>query len=221
MNAMPGSLLLIDDDPDLVTTLQLRLQEEGYTVAAAQNSVAGWKEMERTNPDVILVDWEMPEMSGIELIKLIKADPVHRARYIVMITGRSGTDSIVRGLDSGADDFLNKPFEIQELLARIRSGMRICELERRIAEETKKLTVLEMALSVADKIGNPIAAARLHQQILEDHPDLAHAGEILESLRSIGSLLNEALEIINQFQVLKNPHSIPAPGGRTMIAPDE
>jgi DNA-binding response OmpR family regulator len=217
---MPNTLLLIDDDPNFITTLQIGLELQGYIVLSSQNPITGWREMERHQPGIILIDWEMPEMSGLEFTRLAKEDPVHRNRYIIMLTGKVGTENIVQGLDAGADDYLSKPFQMEELLARIRSGLRFRALEERIAEETKRLTVLEMALSVADKIGNPIAAAKLYQQILLDNPRLSKSKDVLTSLNSLGELLNEALRLIDQFQSIKTPRSIPAPGGKTMIAPE-
>ena len=217
---MPNTLLLIDDDADFITTLQMGLELQGYVVISSQNPITGWKEMERRQPGIILIDWEMPGMSGIEFAKLVKEDPAHRNRYIIMLTGRTGTESVVQGLDAGADDYLIKPFPMEELLARIRSGQRFRALEERIAEEAKRLTVLEMALSVADKIGNPIAAAKLYQQILLENPSLPKSNDVIDSLNSLGELLNEALQLINQFQSIKTPRSIPAPGGKTMIAPE-
>jgi hypothetical protein len=98
--------------------------------------------------------------------------------------------------------------------------MRMRELEERIAKEAKLFTVLEMALSVADKIGNPIAAAKLYYQILNENPDLQNSPKAQESLRTLGALLDEALHLISQYQNIKSPKSIPAPGDRTMIDPE-
>jgi DNA-binding response OmpR family regulator len=134
-----------------------------------------------------------------------------------MISGRSETDDIVHGLDAGADEYLTKPFKIDELSARIRSGMRIRELEQRISEETKKLTVYELALSVADKVGNPVAVAKLQNELLAENPVAKSNTEIMESISTIGRMLEEALELIRKAQSLKSPRSIPAPGGKTMI----
>jgi len=215
---MTKKILLIDDDPDFLTILQIHLEAEGYSVVSARNSIVGWREMERFQPDIILVDWEMPEMSGVELVKLVKADAAHHSRYIIMVTGRTGVKNIVQGLDAGADDFLNKPFQMEELLARVRSGLRVRSLEERIIEEVKRLTVLEMALSVADKVGNPLAAAKLYYHSLAADPAIVSSTGVSESLKLIGQLLDEALELIGKFQAIKTPQSVPAPGGGTMIA---
>jgi DNA-binding response OmpR family regulator len=220
MTVMSDTLLCIDDDADFISTLQMSLELQGYAVVTTQNPITGWKEMERCQPDILLIDWEMPGMSGIEFVKMMKEDSAHRDRYIIMVTGRTGTESVVEGLDAGADDYLIKPFHIEELLARIRTGIRFRELKQRIAEEAKRLTVLEMALSIADKIGNPIAAAKLFQQMLVENPILLKSKDTIESLNTLGDLLSEALLLIDQYQSIKKPRSIPAPGGKTMIAPE-
>jgi DNA-binding response OmpR family regulator len=214
---MPNTILIIDDNAEFTSSLQIQLEMEGYTVASALSSIAGWKEMERCQPDIILLDWEMTEMSGIELIKLIKANIVHRRRYIIMITGYSGTKNIVQGLDAGADDYLVKHFELDELLARIRSGLRIRSLEERISEETRRSTMLDMALSLADKIGNPIAAARIYQQLLMKNTDVSKLAEVSGSIKTIGDLLDEAINLIDKFNSIKPEQSPPAQNGETII----
>lgn len=212
---MPNTILIIDDNPEFVSSLQIGLEAEGYTVTSALHPVQGWREMERCQPDIILVDWEIPGMSGIELVKLIKADAVHRSRYTIMITGHSGTKNIVRGLDAGADDYFDKHLDFDELLARIRSGLRIRSLEERISEETRRSTALEMALSTADRIGNPIAAAKIYLQLLMKNTDVTKFAEVQESLTTIGHLLDEALDLINKLNPVESSPSIQALADKT------
>jgi DNA-binding response OmpR family regulator len=206
---MPNTILIIDDNAEFNSLLKMQLETAGHTAISALNPITGWKEMERCQPDILLVDWEMPGMSGIELVKLIKADALHRSRYIIMITGHTGTKNIVQGLDAGADDYLIKLFDYDELLARIRSGLRIRSLEKRISEETRHSTSLELALSVADKIGNPIAAAKIYQQLLVENKDVVKLADALESLKTIGHLIDEALSLINKVHSIKPPEPLP------------
>ena len=217
---MPDTILVIDDNAEFNSLLHMQLESEGYTVISALNPITGWKEMERCQPDIILVDWEMPGMSGIELVKLMKAHADHHSRYVIMITAHTGTKNIVQGLDAGADDYLIKLFEIDELLARIRSGLRIRSLEKRISEETRRSTSLEMALSVADKIGNPIAAAKIYQQLLTENTGVIQQTEAFESLKTIGHLLDEALNLITKVHSIKPTASLPAPENKTTITPE-
>jgi phosphoserine phosphatase RsbU/P len=206
---MPNSILIIDDNAEFTSTLHIQLESEGFRVASALNPVTGWKEMERFQPDIILLDWELAEMNGLDLLKLIKADPAHRRRYVIMVTGYTGTKNIVEGLDAGADDYIEKKFNNDELLARIRSGLRIRALEERISEETRRSTTLEMALSFADKIGNPIAAARIYQQLVMRQTDITDIDEVRNSIKTIGELLDEAIDLINKFHSLTQDRSTP------------
>ncbi len=109
---MPNTILIIDDNAEYVSSLQIGLEAEGYVVISALDPINGWKKMEQCQPDIILVDWDMQGLSGIDLVKLMKADVAHRSRYIIMITAYTGTKNIVQGLDAGADDYLGKIFEI-------------------------------------------------------------------------------------------------------------
>ena len=101
--------------------------------------------LEQKNPDVLLVDWKMPKMNGVELMQRIRSNPEHRQKYIVMVSGKDTADEKVIGIDAGADDYIAKPFETQELLARIRAAKRILKLENDLVEQEQKNTVLEMA----------------------------------------------------------------------------
>ncbi|HVN48259.1 MAG TPA: response regulator [Bacteroidota bacterium] len=211
------NICIVDDDEEIVRILTTLLEGEGYSVSSANDAAAGWNIIQKKKPAILIVDWQMRQMSGIELIKHVKSDAALSNTYIIMISGKSETDDIVHGLDSGADEYLPKPFKLDELSARIRSGVRIRELEGRISEETKKLTVYELALSVADKIGNPLAVAKLRNELLAENSIAKSNPEITESVEIIGKMLQEALELIRKVQLLKSPRSIPAPGGKTMI----
>lgn len=211
------NICIVDDDEEIVRILTTLLEGEGYTVSSAYDAVNGWNIIQQKMPSILLIDWQMPEMSGIELIKRVKSDAALSNMYVIMISGKSDTDDIVHGLDAGADEYLPKPFKLDELSARIRSGVRIRELERRISEETKKLTVYELALSVADKIGNPLAAAKFQNELLAENQIAKSNPEIVESITAIGKMLEEALDLIKKVQSIKSPRSIPAPGGKTMI----
>ncbi len=217
---MSTKILIIDDDENFVLTLQMEFELDGYTVETATRPSLGLEKLKQFNPDIILLDWEMLEINGIELVKQIKADIKYRTCYVIMITGRTGTKNIVLALDAGADDFLHKPFEIAELKARIRSGLRIRELEKQIASDTKSSTVLEMALTVADKIGNPLVAAKLYQRTLIQNPAIKNSKELNEAVITLGTLLDEGLELLNKYQLLKTPRSIQAAGNKKMIAPE-
>jgi PleD family two-component response regulator len=174
--------------------------------------------LEKENSDILLIDWQMPEMSGVELMQRIRSHPEHQQKYIIMVSGKDTIEDKVVGMDAGADDYLTKPVETRELLVRIRAARRILKLEKELIEQARKNTVLEMALSISDKIGNPLAAARLLQKYIQG--SVQKDSMISQSVEDLGTVLLEIQELLKKYQSIKNPQSIQAPMGKKMIDPD-
>ena len=121
MSAGPRRILVVDDDPLVATTIQRVLRPEGYEVDIALGGAAALDQARDRRPDLLVLDVMMPGMDGLEVCRQLRAD---RELPILFLTARTTTSDRVRGLDSGADDYLVKPFERQELLARIRALLR-------------------------------------------------------------------------------------------------
>ena len=175
---MNAHILIIDDDPEFVSAVQSILEREGHTVSTASNAPEGWKRIEEQKSEILLIDWGMPLVNGIEFIKMVKSIKVFRDVYVIMVSGRSAVSDKVVGIMSGADDYLAKPIVPQELLARIQAGIRILHLQRELNEQVRRNTVLEMALSITDKIGNPMAAGRMLQEFLKTNIHTLEKSEI-------------------------------------------
>jgi len=112
-------ILIIDDDPDIRDVLDLSLSEH-YTVLMASNGKEGLEAVKAKNPDLIITDYNMPVMNGAEFCRQLRRDILFRHLPIIMLTGKGETKDMVVGIESGADDYLVKPFEPETLLARIR-----------------------------------------------------------------------------------------------------
>jgi len=117
-------VLIVEDEAPLVTMLRYNLEREGFRVAAASDGEEALVTVAETKPDLILLDWMLPGMSGVDYARRVRNDPETRDIPIIILTARGEETDKVRGLDTGADDYITKPFSSRELLARIRAVMR-------------------------------------------------------------------------------------------------
>jgi len=121
---MKPLILIIEDEHAQAQILQYNLEAEDYRVKHAPNAEEGLLLIQEYNPSLILLDWMLPDMSGIEVCRQIKANPDTKTIPVIMLTARGTEDDKVRGLDVGADDFVVKPHSIKELIARIKANLR-------------------------------------------------------------------------------------------------
>ncbi len=127
MNA-PAKILVVDDEPKNVKLLADLLTAKGYTTVTASSGREALAKVEGEQPDLVLLDVVMPEMSGYEVCQKIRENPSTEMLPVILVTALDPGEERAKGLDSGADDFLTKPINLVELLARVRSLLRIKEL---------------------------------------------------------------------------------------------
>jgi len=118
------TVLIVEDEAPLVTLLRYNLEKEGFQVCDAADGEDALVQIAERRPDVVLLDWMLPLVSGIEVCRRIRRSPENRALPIIMLTARGEESDRVRGLDSGADDYVVKPFSTSELVARLRAVIR-------------------------------------------------------------------------------------------------
>ena len=123
-DAVKPLVLLAEDEAAMVTLLSYNLEREGYRVVSAADGEEALMLAEEHRPDLILLDWMLPRLSGIEVCRRLRRLPLMRETPVVMLTARGEEGDRVRGLDSGADDYVTKPFGVGELLARLRAVLR-------------------------------------------------------------------------------------------------
>ena len=124
MSLANPKILVVEDEPNQVELIEFNLNSEGYEVIVAQDGEEALDLAEEENPDLILLDWMLPKVSGIEVCRQLRRSKMTREIPIVMLTARSEESDKIRGLDIGADDYITKPYSIKELLARVRAAMR-------------------------------------------------------------------------------------------------
>ena len=132
-------ILIIEDDPLFRLVLTKALKNQGYDVTVATNGEEGLIQTKEIQPALILCDWMMPRMDGLEVCRRVKADPELATTFFVLLTAREGVEDRVQGLDNGADDFLSKPIEVNELRAKVRAGLRLHQLNQDLQTAKQKL----------------------------------------------------------------------------------
>jgi putative two-component system response regulator len=159
-------ILIVDDDEFATNILANALTQFGHHVTAARNGQEALELMRSSSYRLVVLDWEMPGMSGIDLCRHIRKRYSSGYVYIILLTARRGTQNIVDGLNAGADDFISKPFEPQELGVRIHAGERILSLE---SHEVTIFSLAKLAESRDQETGAHLERMREYCRVLADH----------------------------------------------------
>ena len=133
------TVLLADDDKVTLNVLNDVLTRAGYDVITATDGEQAWRKLRESNAQVAILDWIMPGIEGVEICRRAHADPKLANRYFILLTGKSSTEDLVAGLQAGASDYLRKPFDETELLARVEVGVRFMDLQRKLADRVQEL----------------------------------------------------------------------------------
>lgn len=132
-------ILIIDDSLAIRTLVQKLLVEFGHHVEMASDGLEAWKKINNKHFQVVISDWMMPNMDGIELTRKIRNQDFVNYIYVILLTGKSAREDLIAGIDAGADDFISKPVDFKELRIRLRSAQRIVDLESSLAAKNTKL----------------------------------------------------------------------------------
>jgi putative two-component system response regulator len=159
-------ILIVDDDPLVLQLLEHAVRCLGHEPASASNGREALKLMRNGSYRMVICDWEMPEMDGLELCRRIRDRYCSKYVYIILLTVRCGAQNVVDGLGSGADEFISKPFDPQELSVRIRTGERILSLESR---EVTIFSLAQVAESRDQETGAHVDRLREYCRVLAEH----------------------------------------------------
>lgn len=141
-------VMIIEDEEPLAMLLSYNLEKEGYEVAIVSNGLNAVSEIERQMPAVILLDWMLPEISGVEICKMVRAKPDIKNIPIIMLTAKSQEEDKIRGLGAGADDYVTKPFSVPELMARVKTNMRRAPL---FEEKDKIISFEDITMDLTER----------------------------------------------------------------------
>ncbi|TVR07020.1 MAG: response regulator [Phormidium sp. GEM2.Bin31] len=149
-----ATILVIDDEITTQLVLQDLLESEGHEVLMANNGQQGWNLASQHCPNLIICDWMMPEINGVDLCRRVKAEPQLEAAFFILLTAREHLDDRVCGLNAGADDFISKPIETEELLARVRAGLRLNHLNQQLTQSLHDLQAAQVQLVQSEKMSS-------------------------------------------------------------------
>ncbi|MCD6223935.1 MAG: diguanylate cyclase [Deltaproteobacteria bacterium] len=159
------SILIAEDNPVSGKMLEKILVQEGHEVIFAENGRIAMEKFNNEFCPIIITDWMMPEMSGPELCKAIRAEEHHGYVYIVLVTANNDKQEIVTGLEAGADDYITKPYNHAELIARLNTGIRFLKLEASLKKANEEIRKLSVTDSLTGSYNRTFIAAQLPKEL--------------------------------------------------------
>ena len=209
-------VLIAEDDLTSRVMLQAVLSKWGYEVTSAENGEEAWNILQQPSaPRLVVLDWMMPGMDGLSLCRKLRAQNRHDPLYILLLTSRGESDDIVRGLEAGADDYVAKPYDNEELRARIGVGQRVLQLLSEIVRRQKLQGVLEMAGAVCHELNQPLHVAAGYCELLL--LDLDESDPRTETLRIIKSEVDRIGELTRKMMRITQYQTKDYLGGRHVI----
>ncbi|GIK22487.1 MAG: response regulator [Ignavibacteriota bacterium] len=201
-------ILVVEDERDTRYILEKLLTKNNFEVLTANNGQEALAALETFQPKVILADWTMPVMDGLELCNRIKGNEKYKLIYYIILTARTSLRDRVTGLDVGADDFLMKPIENQELIARIKSGIRIFNLQRELKSIEHTKAIIELACTIGHKINNPLSSLKLAVNDLKENVSDKATEQTEEDFQIIQQAMERIQTFVQQLTRLENPEII-------------
>ena len=210
-------VLIVEDEPDTLFILNKLLSKNNFDVKTAINGKEALKIIPEFQPQVILADWNMPIMNGIELCEEVKSNNKYKLVYFIILTARSSLQDRVKGLDIGADDFLLKPIENQELIARIKTGIRIFTLQNELRKIEHGKALLEMACTIGHKINNPLSSLLVSLKNVQEEVEKFKGADVKEDFEVIESSIARIQALAKDLVNLKDPEMVSYTDNKRMI----
>ena len=201
------TILVIDDLPENVFMLQDRLENEGYNIITAYDGKAGIEKARSEMPDLILLDIMMPGITGIEACKILVNDDRTKHIPIILVTAKGGAEDTREGLEAGAFDYIKKPFNRIELLARVQSALKLSEANTLLLEAEKKNTFIATVVTANHKIKQPLTLLSLSSAAIKRELSKEEISKelVLNRLKYIDTAVKEITDVLNQLNSIKEP----------------
>lgn len=214
---LANNVLLVEDEKDTRFILEKLLSKNDFIVETATNGQEALEKLKSFFPKVILADWTMPVMDGLRLCSILKNDPNYKMIYFIILTARTSLNDRVTGLDIGADDFLVKPIENQELIARIRSGIRIFDLQNELKLVEHSKAIIEMACTIGHNLNNPLSSLSMAIENLKAEIDQKTKSNHEDDLKIIQMSIEKIKTLAAQLINIQNPELVDYSDNQKMI----
>ena len=194
-------ILIAEDDFTSRTMLQAVLTKWGYEVMATPDGDAALNALQTAGaPQLAVLDWMMPGMDGLSLCRKLHEQERPEPLYLILLTSKDERDDIVQGLEAGADDYISKPFDNEELRARVNVGRRMITLQNELREREKLQGVLEMAGAVCHELNQPLQSVSGFSELLlmdmeTSDPNCERLKNIKTGIERIGELTRKIMKI--------------------------
>lgn len=209
-------ILIADDDPIFLAALAASLRSQGHEVLVARDGVEALAICRKVRLDLIIADWVMPASDGLELCRNVKSDPGLRESYFILLTARGNVPDKVAALDSGADEYVVKPCAEEEILARVRAGLRIRRLQDELAQMEWRLATRELAVSLGHSINNPLTAIANYLELVDRSLREGKREPTAEMLAGAQREVARIARIIHRMVNLRDPRRVPVTLGGSM-----
>jgi two-component system NtrC family sensor kinase len=215
-------VLVADDSPLIRRLIEVAVLDRSHEVTSVEDGATAWAAFEREHPSLVILDWQMPELDGLEVCRRIRTSPWTRDAFVLVVTGRIEGDDVASALDAGADDYLFKPFTPPSITARLEiAERRIAANDARWAAEEALSNAQWMAgigqtaLAIQHEINNPLAAllGNVQLMLMDDalDPDVRELGEdMLAQARRVAN-------VVKRLSQLDAPKTVEYLAGETML----
>lgn len=200
-------ILVIDDLPENVFILQDRLEHEGYEIITAYDGKSGMEKAHTELPDLILLDVMMPGINGIEVCKTLVNDKKTSDIPIILVTAKTGAEDTKEGLDAGAYDYIKKPFNKIELLARVKSALKLSEANKLLLLTEKRNTFFATVVTANHKIKQPLTLLSLSSAAIKREltKDEISKDVLTGKLKYIDAAVKEITDVLDQLNSIREP----------------
>ncbi|MBV9464436.1 MAG: response regulator [Verrucomicrobiae bacterium] len=214
---MSQYIIIAEDNADEALLLQHILSDTRMPVKVASDGEQALRWCLETRPAILLSDWLMPKMDGVELCKRVKSNPQLKDIFFIMVTALTQPEDAVKALKIGADEYIKKPFDPHEIRARVGAGLRIVKQQELIAELEHIKAIKQVAISIAHELNNPLTPVIGHVDLLKAEIERLGNPQLLQRLEIVRNNLDRVSEIVKQLCALDKPTTTPYSENKLMV----